>query len=157
MKVEEATCSKLVEALKRLKKKGFAIALDDYIYNPSHKPIVALADIIKIDITQLNQKQLIEHVKILGKYKAKLLAEKVETLDEFEFCEKLGFDFYQGYFLSKPRIIKSKSLPSNKLAVVNLLSVLQNPNSELENRRKKMVEYLNSIFVICYSSFQVDI
>ena len=148
--------AKLVEALKRLKKKGFAIALDDYIYNPSHKPIVALADIIKIDITQLNQKQLIEHVKILGKYKAKLLAEKVETLDEFEFCEKLGFDFYQGYFLSKPRIIKSKSLPSNKLAVVNLLSVLQNPNSELEELEEaisfdvsmsyKILKLINSAF-----------
>jgi EAL and modified HD-GYP domain-containing signal transduction protein len=148
--------ARLVEALKRLKQKGFAIALDDYIYNPAHKPIVELADIIKIDITQVSQKQLIQHVRVLRQYAAKLLAEKVETLDEFEFCEKLGFDFFQGYFLSKPRIIKSKSLPSNKLAVLNLLSVLQDQNSEIEELEEaisfdvsmsyKILKLINSAF-----------
>lgn len=122
----------LLKSVKRLAEAGFTIALDDYIYNPAHKPLVAMADIIKIDIMQLNQKQLINHVKILKKYKAKLLAEKIETMEEFEFCIKLGFDYFQGYFLSKPKIIKSKSLPTNKLAVLNLLSVLQNTEVEID-------------------------
>lgn len=147
---------RLVDALQRLKAKGFTVALDDYIYNPSHKPIVSLADIIKIDITQLGQKELIQHVKLLRQYDARLLAEKVETLDEFEFCEKLGFDYFQGYFLSRPRIIKSKSLPSNKLAVLNLISVLQDPNSDTEELEEaisfdvsmsyKILKLINSAF-----------
>lgn len=148
--------ARLVQALKRLKNKGFTVALDDYIYNPAHKPIVALADIIKIDITQLDRKDLVRHVKVLKQYSAKLLAEKVETLDEFEFCEKLGFDYFQGYFLSRPRIIKSKSLPSNKLAVLNLISVLQDPNSEIDELEEaisfdvsmsyKILKLINSAF-----------
>ena len=147
---------KLLEALKRLKAKGFTIALDDYIYNPSHKPIVALADFIKIDITQLSQRELIQHVRELKQYKAELLAEKVETLDEFEFCVKLGFNYFQGYFLSRPRIIKSKSLPSNKLAVLNLLSVLQDQNSDIDELEEaisfdvsmsyKILKLINSAF-----------
>ncbi len=147
---------RMIKAVERLAEKGFIIALDDYIYNPSHKPLVALADIIKIDIMALDQKELIKHVKILRKYKAKLLAEKIETVEEYELCMKLGFDYFQGYFLSKPRIIKSKSLPSNKLAVLNLLSVLQNPNSDTEELEEaisfdvsmtyKMLKLINSAF-----------
>ncbi len=122
----------LLKAVKRLSEKGFIIALDDYIYNPAHKPLVAMADIIKIDIKQLSQKELIAHVKILKKFKAKLLAEKIETIEEYEFCLKLGFDYFQGYFLSRPRIIKSQSLPTNKVAVLNVLSVLQNSDADTE-------------------------
>ena len=124
---------KLIKAVERLKAQGFTVALDDYIYNPAHKPIVVLADIIKIDIMQLDRKTLIEHVKILKKFKATLLAEKVETIEEYEFCQDLGFDYFQGYFLSKPRIIKSKALPTNKLAVMNLLSVLNDPKADVED------------------------
>lgn len=122
----------LLKAVKRLSEQGFIIALDDYIYNPAHKPLVAMADIIKIDIKQLTEKQLIDHVRTLKKFSAKLLAEKIETIDEYEFCLQLGFDYFQGYFLSRPRIIKSQSLPTNKVAVLNVLSVLQNPDADTE-------------------------
>ena len=146
----------LLKALQRLKSQGFTIALDDYIYNPSHKPVVAMADIIKIDIMQLSQKELIEHAKILKKFPAKLLAEKIETMEEFEFCLNLGFHYFQGYFLSKPRIIKSQSLPTNKLAVLNLLAVLQNSDSDIEEIEEaigfdvsisyKILKLINSAF-----------
>jgi len=122
----------LISAVERLSSKGFIIALDDYIYNPSHKPLVKMVDIIKIDIMQLSKVQIIQHVKKLKEFDVKLLAEKIETIDEYEFCRKLGFDYYQGYFLSKPRIIRSKALPTNKVAVLNLLAVLQNPNSDID-------------------------
>ena len=147
---------KLIKSVERLKAAGFTIALDDYIYNPSHKPLVSLVDIIKIDIMQLNQNELISHVKVLKKYKALLLAEKVETMEEFEFCRELGFDYFQGYFLSRPRIIKSKKMPGNKLAVLNLLSVLNNAKADVEDLEEaisfdvsmsyKMLKLINSPF-----------
>jgi len=147
---------KLIKAVERLSNKGFIIALDDYIYNPTHKPLMPLVDIIKIDIMALTQEEIIEHVKILQKFDVKLLAEKIETIDEFEFCLKLGFDYFQGYFLSRPRIIRSKALPTNKVAVLNLLSVLQNPNSDIEELEEaisfdvsisyKILKLINSSF-----------
>ena len=147
---------KLIKSVERLKEAGFIIALDDYIYNPSHKPIVSLVDIIKIDLMQLDRKELVQHVKTLKKYKALLLAEKVETMEEFEFCRDLGFDYFQGYFLSRPRIIKSKKMPSNKLAVLNLLSVLNNAKADVEDLEEaisfdvsmsyKMLKLINSPF-----------
>ncbi|MCW8853739.1 MAG: HDOD domain-containing protein [Gammaproteobacteria bacterium] len=146
----------LVRGLVGLKKRGFTIALDDYIYNPAHKPMLPLASIIKIDIMQLDEKELIKHVKQLSKYKASLLAEKIETLDEFEFCQDLGFEFFQGYFLSKPRIVKGESLPTNKLSLLNLLAILQNPDSDTEELEEaisfdvaisyKILKLINSAF-----------
>lgn len=122
----------IIEATKRLKSQGFIIALDDYIYNPDHKPLMPYIDIIKIDIMQLSEKELIEHVRVLKSFDIKLLAEKIETMDEFFLCHRLGFEYFQGYFLSKPRVIKKKTLASNKMAVLNLLSILMNPESDMD-------------------------
>lgn len=124
---------KLIEAVKRLHKQGFIIALDDYIYNPAHKPLIEMAEIIKIDLMAMTREELIEHVKILKPFNKKLLAEKIETLDEFDLCMDLGFDYFQGYFLSKPRIIKSAALPQNKLAIMNILSLLQDSDSDIDD------------------------
>lgn len=128
----------LIKSVERLSGLGFTIALDDYVYNPAHKPLIAMADIIKIDIMQLSREEVIQHVNILKEYKAKLLAEKIETRDEHEFCLDLGFEFFQGYFLSKPRIIKGKTLPTNKLAAISLLATLQNPNAKTDELEKQI-------------------
>lgn len=122
----------LIVGVKRLKDQGFTVALDDYIYNPEHKPLIELVDIVKIDITLLDRKEIKEHVKILRKYKVKLLAEKIENMDEFDFCVELGFDYYQGFFLGVPRIVSGESLPANKLGIMSLLAVTHNPNSEAD-------------------------
>lgn len=119
----------LINAVQVLVDAGYIIALDDYIYNPDHAPLINLAKIIKIDLMALSKQDLVKHVKELRKYDVELLAEKIETFQEFEFCRKLGFDYFQGYFLSKPQIIKGTRLPANRLAVLNLLLVLNDPDS----------------------------
>lgn len=123
----------IIEAAKNLVDRGYILALDDYIYNPAHAPLIKLCKIVKIDITIMTKQELVQHVKILKEYKIELLAEKIETFQEFEFCRKLGFDYFQGYFLSKPQIIKGTKLPTNKLTVLNLLSVINNPKSDTDD------------------------
>ncbi len=145
---------KLVAAVTRLASQGYIIALDDYVYQASHAPLLKLANIIKIDISILSAAQLVAHVKVLRGYNARLLAEKVETAQEFITCRDLGFDYFQGYFLSRPQIIAGKSLPTNRLAVLNLLSVLHNPDADIDDLAEaintdvttsyKMLKLLNS-------------
>jgi EAL and modified HD-GYP domain-containing signal transduction protein len=125
--------AKLIEAVQRLVDAGYLIALDDYLYNPEHAPLLQLAKIVKIDLMALDKTELERHVQQLKKYDLRLLAEKVETADEFIHCRDLGFDYFQGYFLSKPQIIKGQSLPSNRLTILNLLAVLHNPDSHPED------------------------
>lgn len=88
----------LISALQKLKNEGYTIALDDFVCHDSKQPMVKLADIIKIDIMQLQGAALTEQVKMLRPVDVKLLAEKVETPEEFEYCKALGFDYFQGYF-----------------------------------------------------------
>lgn len=63
----------------------------------------------------LDRATVAEHVRELKKYRSKLLAEKVETAEEFEYYKSLGF--FQGYFLSRPNVIKAQGLSTNRLAV----------------------------------------
>ena len=119
----------IVKAITKLAKDGFTIALDDFIYSDSLQPLVELSDIIKIDLMALNDEELEAHVIKLANGKRKLLAEKIETQEEFDRCKELGFDYYQGYFFSKPQTIKGKSLPANKMAIMKLLSKLQDTQS----------------------------
>jgi EAL and modified HD-GYP domain-containing signal transduction protein len=122
----------IIKAVHSLAHKGFTIALDDFIYHESLQPLVDIAHIIKIDLMAVSNDELAEHVKKLSDGKRKLLAEKVETEEDYNRCKKLGFDYYQGYYFSRPQIIKGRRLPANKLATLELLAKLQNTESSTE-------------------------
>ncbi len=145
----------VIQGIKNLKSQGFTIALDDFIFEEHLMPLVPLVDIIKIDIMQLSEEALRKGInQIKPVFFGKLLAEKIETPEEFELCKSLGFDYFQGYFLEKPIIVKGKKMPSNKLATLHLLSRLQDPDvefDELESIVKndpslsfKLLRYINS-------------
>jgi EAL and modified HD-GYP domain-containing signal transduction protein len=122
----------LIDSVKSLVADGYVIALDDFVFSEEWKPLIKLASIIKIDIMDFTREALTEHVNLLKKLNVKLLAEKVETPDEFEFCKSLGFDYFQGYFFSKPVILNNRPIPNNKLSLLRLLSALQNPDIEID-------------------------
>ncbi|WP_024850105.1 EAL and HDOD domain-containing protein [Hydrogenovibrio kuenenii] len=123
--------AEVLAAIDKLRREGFTIALDDYIFHPNAVPFEAYADIIKVDILETGPKKLVEHVPLLKERGVRLLAEKVETREQFDFCQKLGFDYFQGYFFSRPKIIQGKSLPSNKIPVLRLLSNVYDPDVDM--------------------------
>ncbi len=144
----------VVAGVTRLCQQGYSIALDDFIYRESLQPLVELANIIKIDIMALNQDEIRDHVAQLRQHPLRLLAEKVETREEYDFCRELGFDYFQGYFFAQPKIIRGRRLPNNRLATLKLLSRLQDPDitpAELEQLIAqdvafsfKILRYVNS-------------
>ena len=79
----------IIDALSLLKKSGFTIALDDFIYDSKFDPFINVSDIIKIDITVLDKDEIKKHVEKLKSLNLRLLAEKVETYEEFEFLKEL--------------------------------------------------------------------
>jgi EAL and modified HD-GYP domain-containing signal transduction protein len=120
----------LIAAVRRLSAQGYTIALDDFVYHERLRPLVEVADIIKVDVLALDRKTLSEHSTLLRQYNVQLLAEKVETQDAFKFCKALGFDYFQGYFFCKPEIIKGHRVPANRLATLQLLARLRDPDVE---------------------------
>lgn len=122
-----------VGALQRIAQAGYRIALDDFVFADKYRPLVKLAHAVKLDVRLLDRRQLQEHVNTLRDLGVReLLAEKVETPDEFAFCKDLGFDLFQGYFLSKPKIVSGKTIPNNRMVTLQLLAELQDPKVRLE-------------------------
>lgn len=92
----------VVQACQQLHNKGYTLALDDFVYDRKFIPLLQLADIVKIDFRLTPHQTILRTLNILARYKVKLLAEKVETLEEFEAAAKLGFVYFQGYFFPSP-------------------------------------------------------
>lgn len=125
----------LVNAVRELSAQGYIIALDDFIYDDDWRPLVEIADIIKLDVLNLENSEIEEYVRLLRPFKTRLLAEKVETMEQFAFLKSLDFDYYQGYFLSRPTIVEGKRTPTNKISILQLLAKLMQPepdHSEIE-------------------------
>jgi c-di-GMP-related signal transduction protein len=116
---------KVLNACRRLKNNGYLIALDDFVYRPGMEELIDLADIIKIDVLN-NSKTAVEgYVRRINRKRRKiLLAEKVETLSDFEWAKALGFSLFQGYCFSKPEIQSGKQVAPMKLTQLQLLRVL---------------------------------
>jgi len=146
--------TEVINGIKRLKTEGYQIALDDFVFKEELIPFIELADYIKFDIHALSRYEVIQQFELCKKYNVKLIAEKLETHELYQFCYELGFDFFQGYFFCYPEILKKKSLPSNKLVILNLIQKLQNPeidSNELEDilvqditLSYKLLRYINS-------------
>jgi len=103
---------------------GYQLALDDFIYCEPLSPAMRTANYIKIDLPMYNRQSLTRVVGQLKSYPVKLLAEKVETKEDFDLCYALGFDFFQGYFFAKPSVVTAKSLSPAQLVLIELSRAL---------------------------------
>jgi len=113
---------RLLNAVKELKERGYTIALDDYEHKPVWRHFFPFVDIIKFDLRAMSLEQIGDIIKELGAFPhIKLLAEKVETVEEFERCKKMGFHYFQGYFFSRPELVKAKSLSPAQMTLAELL------------------------------------
>lgn len=117
--------------LEKLKEKGYQIALDDFMYRDDLKPLLGLADIIKIDVLNLSPEHIAEQLRPISGFTGKLLAEKIEDKQQFNHCIDAGFDLFQGFFLNKPSEVKGQAITENKMQVLRLLSELSNDNVPL--------------------------
>lgn len=119
----------LVERIKELKSKGYRFALDDvdcskeYILN--FQPIFEYIDVLKLDITLLDEKNLPQFLNLFKKFDLKILAEKVETQEEFEKYKGYGCDYFQGYYFARPDIIENKRLDPEHLLILEMIRQIQ--------------------------------
>ncbi len=146
--------AELIQGLKRLRAEGYKIALDDVVYHPALEPLLELAAIVKVELPQIPQTEWAAHVQLLRKWPVKLLAEKIETQQEFELCRDLGFDLFQGYFLSKPELIEGRKLDGNQMALMKILAEINAPQADIRDLAEtverdpalciKLLRYVNS-------------
>ncbi len=115
---------RVIELCAKMRDAGYRIALDDFVYDDSYLSLFRVVDYVKIDVLAHERSDLARIVQPLAKHNFKLLAEKVETKDDFDYCHSLGFQYFQGYFFAKPSLIAAKSLSPTQLALVELSNAL---------------------------------
>ena len=113
---------KLLAICKDLHEKGYTIALDDYIHQSVWQHFYPFISIIKIDWQDTSIETIKEiKVAIQDFPHIKLLAEKVETYEEYNQALELDFELFQGFFFAKPEMVKTKSLSPSQMAMAELL------------------------------------
>ena len=125
---------RLLAHCKDLHEKGYTIALDDYIHQKVWAHFYPYINIIKLDWQVLS----LDDIKVVKDAIAayphiKLLAEKVETYEEYEQALSLGCELFQGFFFSKPEIVKTKSLSPSQVAMAELLYETSKPELDLSS------------------------
>lgn len=114
-----------------LKGLGFKFALDDVVAESDDvRKLVELVDVIKIDVKGVDPARLPALTQALQRKNKKLLAEKVETVEEFSLCLELGFEYFQGFYFARPAILSGKKIAPSELAILHLLELV---NSEVDN------------------------
>jgi EAL and modified HD-GYP domain-containing signal transduction protein len=117
----------VLNACKNLKEAGYLIALDDFVDKAEYAPLLDLADIIKVDVLATGKEEQRVLLRRLAPKRLRFLAEKVETHEAFQEAAQLGFTYFQGYFFSKPVILKGKDVPGFKLHYFDILREIHRP------------------------------
>ena len=120
--------SAMVQNVHALVQAGYKIALDDFEFRPELLPLVRLANYIKLDVMNLSREDVLRNLRVLRPYRAKLVAEKVETQQDLDWCMNQGFDLFQGYFLAKPQKISGRRIPAHHASMLQLLSRVADPS-----------------------------
>lgn len=114
----------VVEGCAALVAQGYRLALDDFVWVDGAERLLELASIVKLDVRAGTRDEVEELARRCAPYDVRLLAEKVETDDEVAWAMDLGFDFFQGYAIERPEVVRASSLPPSVAAQLQLAAAL---------------------------------
>jgi EAL and modified HD-GYP domain-containing signal transduction protein len=146
----------LIESIEDHRAHGYEIALDDFGANDELLAALPHVDIVKVDLLGRDPAEVAEDYERLSAHGVKLVAEKVETRDEYERYLEMGFDLFQGYFFCKPERMEAASVAPNRLTMLQLVAGLQDPKIEIRELETlvtrdvalsyRLLRYINSAF-----------
>jgi c-di-GMP-related signal transduction protein len=144
----------VLTACQNLKTQGFTLALDDFVFDPKYRALISLADIIKVDFMLSSPAERRALATELENDRVELLAEKIETHDDFTEALDLGYRYFQGYFFCRPEIVTGREIPGFKLNYLRFLQEVNRPEIDFDRLEGiikqelslsvKLLRYLNS-------------
>jgi EAL and modified HD-GYP domain-containing signal transduction protein len=138
--------AELVAACVELKKMGYLIALDDFEPRPEMQPLLDIANYVKVDFLKQDAEQRRQIRRMMGKSRAALLAEKVETQQQFNAAREEGYKYYQGYFFCRPVIVADREISANKFNYVRLLAEM----ARTPLRLQEVAQIVKTEASLCY-------
>lgn len=146
--------AEVITACQRLKQQGYSIALDNFVFDDTRKPLLPYARFIKVDITRVPWEQSASMASLHASDDCRMLAQKVETREQFVKAQKSGFTRFQGYFFRHPENLQARRIPANQITNLRLLAATSKPDMDFEEieslvKREpslcyRLLRYLNS-------------
>ncbi len=121
----------VIEACRKLKAAGFRLALDDFTWRPELQSLVQLADYIKVDFTLTDAAGRKSLFKQLNPKTVALVAEKIETQEDYKEARDEGFTLFQGYYFCRPVLLQNRKVPANRLSQIEILNLLHQDSYDL--------------------------
>lgn len=146
----------IVELCRKLKRQGYVIALDDFVYSDKYLELLEIVDIIKVDFKITKGCERRNVINQVNSSRIKFLAEKVETIEDFNEALTYGYEYFQGYYLSKPLMISGKKIAENKAIYIQILKEINNENfgiESMENLIKRDVSLSFKLLKLINSSY----
>jgi c-di-GMP-related signal transduction protein len=144
----------VIAACRQLKEAGYVIALDDYVAGDPRESLAEIADILKVDIKLTTLEQRAALIKQYGPWRCRMLAEKVETNEEFIAARDQGFVYFQGYFLRRPEMVATRDVPANRVSYIRMLQAVSQSDLDIPALEKlikteasicyRLLRYMNS-------------
>ena len=114
----------VIEACRDLKRSGYTLILDDYTGQPGAEPFLDLVEWVKVDFRMLGRESTVDLARRLSRRGLSLLAEKVETQDEFDAARNAGYEYFQGFFLQRPNVVSGRTISLAQIQRIRLLAML---------------------------------
>ncbi len=145
--------AEVMAAIQGLRKLGYRIALDDFVYSSQMEPLLDAANLVKVEMAtpRAQQEAMVRDYHARG---LQMLAEKVETPEEFDWARQAGYDYFQGYFFARPTVVQGRQIPAVKLNCLRLLREAHQPDIDFDRLAKlisqdvsfsyKLLRYANS-------------
>lgn len=137
----------IIDACRTLRRKGYILAMDDFVYRPALDPLIELSNMIKFDFLISTPDEISDMIRRINLKGKKLLAEKIETNEMFDLAGRLGCTLFQGYFFSKPVTLSAKALSPLK---VSYMSLLKEVSAEDEIDFKKLTVTIRNDVALSY-------
>ncbi len=146
--------SEVIAACHKVRELGYTLAIDDFVLRPDYDELLAIADIIKVDLRDAGLQESRQIIEMYSRPDVQFLAEKVESPEEFTQARHMGYHLFQGYYFSKPQVVQAQDIPANKLNYFMFLRELITPEIDFDAVAKivkreasllvKLLKYLNS-------------
>ncbi len=146
----------VVTACAKLRTSGYRLALDDFHYNESFDRLLKLVHVVKVDFLDTDEAEMEELTARLRRTDAQLLAEKVETQEQYEKAIADGFSLFQGYFFGRPKMVSVQDLAPQRAHYFQLLQKIHTPELDFHAMERilrqeaslcyRLLKYVNSAF-----------
>jgi EAL and modified HD-GYP domain-containing signal transduction protein len=146
----------MLDVIVELRTAGYVLALDQFSYAPELEPLLSIVDYVKLDMVALGSRELARQAFKLRTYEVTIVADKVESQDDYKLATAAGADLFQGYFFCRPHLIGGRRIAPSRMALLRLATALQDPTIQLDELETlisgdvalsfRLLKYINSAY-----------